>query len=78
MSNLLTHALKEWAAVVLALEQGVHTVLLRKGGISEDTGNFNLDHSRFLLYPTFEHQKPQFLKPGHAHLYQSRSEASGL
>lgn len=61
-------ALKEWAAVVLALEKGIQTLLLRKGGIVEPEGEFRLQHDEFLLYPTFEHQKRELLKPEHQYL----------
>jgi len=49
-------ALKEWAVVCRALEQGRQSVLLRKGGIIEETRDFALVERRFLLYPTYEHQ----------------------
>jgi hypothetical protein len=49
-------ALKEWAVVCRALEAGRQSVLLRKGGIIEETRDFRLVERRFLLYPTYEHQ----------------------
>lgn len=49
-------ALKEWAAVCDALRSGRQSVLLRKGGIIEETRDFKLIERRFLLYPTYEHQ----------------------
>jgi hypothetical protein len=49
-------ALKEWAVVCRALEEGRQTVLLRKGGIIEETRDFSLVERRFLLFPTYEHQ----------------------
>src|SRR5690349_7174315 len=49
-------ALKEWAVVVRALVDGRQSVLLRKGGIIEETREFKLVRTRFLLYPTYEHQ----------------------
>jgi hypothetical protein len=49
-------ALKEWAVVCRALEAGRQSVLLRKGGIIEETRDFSLVEKRFLLYPTYEHQ----------------------
>jgi hypothetical protein len=49
-------ALKEWAVVCRALEDGRQSVLLRKGGIIEETRDFALVERRFLLYPTYEHQ----------------------
>ena len=49
-------ALKEWAVVCRALEEGRQSVLLRKGGIIEETRDFKLVQRRFLLFPTYEHQ----------------------
>ena len=54
-------ALKEWATVVKALENGNQTILLRKGGILETTG-FNVESKKFLLFPTYEHQDNASLK----------------
>jgi hypothetical protein len=56
-------ALKEWASVCAALEQGRQIVLLRKGGIHETGGQFELEHPRFLLFPTYLHQNKEMLKP---------------
>jgi hypothetical protein len=55
-------ALKEWAVVCNALENGSQTILLRKGGILEYKDGFQLTHSCFYLYPTFEHQSREYLK----------------
>ncbi|MEG4533678.1 DUF1802 family protein [Microcoleus sp. D2_18a_D3] len=62
-----TRALKEWNVAVNALEQGQTIVLLRKGGIREQAGQFNVTDKQVLLYPTFEHQQPDLLKPEFAH-----------
>ena len=48
--------MKEWAVVQRALLECHQLLLLRKGGISEDTGDFDLKAASFLLYPTFEHE----------------------
>ena len=61
-----TLALKEWNVAVNALEQGQTIVLLRKGGIREQAGQFNVNDKQVLLYPTFEHQQPDLLKPDFA------------
>ncbi|MEG4963558.1 MULTISPECIES: DUF1802 family protein [unclassified Microcoleus] len=58
-----TRALKEWNVAVNALELGQTIMLLRKGGISEQAGQFNVADKQVLLYPTFEHQQPDLLKP---------------
>jgi hypothetical protein len=55
-------ALKEWATVVKALENGNQTILLRKGGILETASGFNVDSKKFFLFPTFEHQDNASLK----------------
>jgi hypothetical protein len=54
----LNIALKEWAAVIRALEAGVQIILLRKGGILEQgTGRqFQMIHSQFVFFPTYLHQ----------------------
>jgi len=62
----IASALKEWNVAVNALETGKTIVLLRKGGIREDGGHFNVNHQQVLLYPTFEHQQPELLKPEYA------------
>ncbi len=56
-------ALKEWAVVVKAMTAGRQLLLLRKGGIEDDGGQFRLEHSEFFLYPTFEHQHRKFVRP---------------
>jgi hypothetical protein len=50
-------AFKEWAVVVDALARGDQILILRKGGISEGPGGFQLEHERFLLFPTLFHQQ---------------------
>lgn len=58
-------ALKEWAIVVEALAAGEQMILVRKGGIRDPRGTFQLKHREFLLYPTWEHQAedPQWIRP---------------
>lgn len=68
MDTPLTIALKEWAVVCRALELGIQTVLLRKGGISEPGGNFRIEHDQFWLYPTRFHQGAESLTPAGAAL----------
>ena len=62
MDLMLNYGLKEWAVAVEALEAGETILLLRKGGIREGKGGFKVEHNSVLLYPTFEHQKPELLK----------------
>jgi hypothetical protein len=55
-------ALKEWAVAIEAMARGVQGVLVRKGGIREETRDFRVEHDRFLLYPTYEHQRADLLQ----------------
>ena len=55
-------ALKEWAIICKALEDGKQMLLLRKGGIMEYRKGFEVKHNEFLLYPTFEHQSVESIK----------------
>ncbi|MFS0727261.1 DUF1802 family protein [Paenibacillus sp. 1P07SE] len=56
-------ALKEWSVVVRALAAGEQIILLRKGGIIEETRDFRLLSPTFYLMETYEHQKAELLKP---------------
>jgi hypothetical protein len=56
LPDSLRVALKEWAVVQRSMLEGHQIVLLRKGGIIEETGDFDLRASTFLLFPTYEHQ----------------------
>jgi hypothetical protein len=64
--NRIMQALKEWAVVCKALEEGRQVVLLRKGGILEYRQGFEVKHDRFLLFPTFEHQSKDHLQVDYA------------
>ncbi len=69
-------ALKEWAITVQSLAQGEQILLLRKGGIHEDGKDFRVIHPEFLLFPTYEHQREELLKPGHQQALASLLEAT--
>lgn len=58
-------ALKEWAIICDLLADGKQAILLRKGGIREPEGpgRFELEYSRFALFPSWMHQKPDMIKP---------------
>jgi hypothetical protein len=58
-------ALKEWASVVSALETGRQILLLRKGGILEQSekNRFSITHNEFVFFPTYLHQSRGELKP---------------
>ena len=49
-------AFKEWAVVVDALGRGEQVIILRKGGIREQRGEFHADHHEFWLFPTQYHE----------------------
>ncbi len=67
-------ALKEWATVIHALETGRQILLLRKGGIYEAAGEFEVEHRQFLLFPTYLHQNLSMLKPETHGGFEPRSE----
>ena len=56
-------ALKEWSIVCKALEEGIQSLLLRKGGILEYKKGFEVGEKIFLLYPTLEHQATEYVQP---------------
>jgi hypothetical protein len=64
----LRHTLKEWAVAVKALERGETALVVRKGGIREKA--FAVAKGRFLLFPGYEHQRPELLKPEYRQLMQ--------
>jgi hypothetical protein len=59
----MKHAFKEWALICQALAEGRQALILRKGGIAESTGEFQLEHTRFWLFPTYVHQQRAGIKP---------------
>jgi hypothetical protein len=60
-------AFKEWAVIVHALAEGEQIIDVRKGGLREEGRHFGLQSTRFWLYPTAEHQKPELLKKPYRH-----------
>jgi hypothetical protein len=52
-------AFKEWGVICSALAEGKQSLILRKGGIAEESGLFKPEHDRFWLYPTAFHQQQQ-------------------
>jgi hypothetical protein len=60
---MATTALKEWAVAVKALREGRQVLLVRKGGIREETRHFRINAERFLLFPSYEHQRADLLQP---------------
>ena len=75
LPNELNVALKEWASVCAALGEGRQIILLRKGGIYESGGEFEIEHRQFVLFPTYLHQKAEMLKESeHATLARVSAE----
>jgi hypothetical protein len=58
-------AFKEWAVTVRALAEGEQLLTLRKGGVHEPNKQFELEHNRFFLYPTFDHQRSDLVRESH-------------
>jgi hypothetical protein len=65
--------LKEWDAVVRALGTGRQCLLIRKGGIHETEGRFEIEHRRFVLFPTWLHQRVDWVKEPDRAGVQSRT-----
>jgi hypothetical protein len=63
-------ALKEWAVLVEAMARGDITAMVRKGGIHEQRSGFRVRHDRFLMYPTFFHEKLPEVAPRLRHLLE--------
>jgi hypothetical protein len=63
-------ALKEWAVVIEALARGRQHFLLRKGGIAEGKRGFEIQHTEFLLYPTWEHQQRDSIRDEFGDLFE--------
>lgn len=62
VNHMLQHAFKEWAVICKALAEGRQALILRKGGIAESGGSFDLQHTRFWLFPTYVHQQREGIK----------------
>lgn len=71
-------ALKEWAIICKALEDGKQMLLLRKGGIMEYKKGFEVKHNEFLLYPTFEHQSIESIKAEYKEKIKEISEEHNI
>jgi hypothetical protein len=70
-------ALKEWAIVCRALEEGKQSILLRKGGILEYKKGFEISQKIFLLYPTFEHQSKEYVQSNYLENFESFVKGDG-
>ncbi|MED1954369.1 DUF1802 family protein [Brevibacillus centrosporus] len=67
-------SLKEWAVAVKALGEGHQIITIRKGGLYEETREFRLENNQFYLYPTYEHQKQDMVKPQYHDLLAATRE----
>lgn len=69
-------ALKEWASICELLIKGEQAVVIRKGGVHEDQGpgRFRLEHDRFALFPAWEHEYEEGLKPGYRDRLEQRDK----
>jgi hypothetical protein len=56
-------ALKEWAVLVDAMARGDIIAMVRKGGIRDQRGGFDIRAPRFFLYPTYFHENEADLAP---------------
>ena len=63
MSDTERTALKEWKVLCDAFAAGELVAMVRKGGIREQRAGFSVRHDRFLLYPTYFHEKAAELAP---------------
>ncbi len=65
-------AFKEWQVIVDALGAGEQIIILRKGGIAEDRGGFQVQSSRFWLFPTHFHAQREKTKPAAARWFSDQ------
>ena len=56
LPTIVTEALKEWAVVQRSLLEGHQIILLRKGGLIEETNDFDLKAATFAIQPTYVHE----------------------
>ena len=68
-------ALKEWDVQTRALELGRVALLIRKGGIVEQRGEFGVEHQKFWFYKTFLHQNEAELRTEYRDLLRENPNA---
>jgi hypothetical protein len=56
LPDRISIALKEWAVVQRSLLEQHQIILIRKGGIAEESGDFDLRAKQFLILPGYEHE----------------------
>ena len=70
----MREAFKEWAIVVDALLRGEQAIIVRKGGLREGPGGFQIEHPEFLLFPTCFHQQRDAVTPAAQERYDMLAE----
>ncbi len=68
-TTALDVAFKEWAVVCRAIATGIQPIILRKGGIAEQGGQFVPEYREFLLYPTYFHEQRSRIRPEYHPLF---------
>lgn len=76
MKAVHNRAFKEWAVACEAMREGRQILLIRKGGIREESGAFTIDDPEFFLLPTYEHQNAELLQPAYTPKLQAIQAAS--
>lgn len=71
-------AFKEWSVIVEALGAGEQILILRKGGIAEGRGGFQINASRFWLFPTRFHQQLEKTKPAAGRFVPPATGSAGV
>jgi hypothetical protein len=49
----------------MLVAEGEQLITLRKGGVREPGKSFRVEHERFFLYPTFDHQRGDLVRESH-------------
>ena len=70
-------AFKEWHVIVEALGAGEQILILRKGGIAEGRGGFEVKAEKFWLFPTHFHEQLTKAKPAAKKFFNGVPPKSG-
>lgn len=58
-------AYKEWAVTVRALSEGEQLLTVQKGDTDNPDSPPDIEHERFFLFPTFDHQRNDLVRESH-------------
>jgi hypothetical protein len=58
-------AYKEWAVTVRALSEGEQLLTVQKGDPESPDSPPDIEHERFFLFPTFDHQRNDLVRESH-------------